>query len=353
MQVIRYLLRRLTYILITLLIVTAVLFAAIMLTPPETRAWLYMPSNLPSRITEEQIQKLLENRIETYHLVDPFPVQYYYWLSNLVKGNWGYSPTLHENVLTALVRRTPATAELTLFAMLAFFPLGLVSGVLSGKGQNKPGDFVFRLTTFIATSLPSFIFSLLLMSLFYVTLYWFAPGRTSPAIGIVINSDGFRQFTGLLTIDGLLNRRPEVTLDAIRHLTMPVITLVVAHWATLGRITRVSMIEELHQDYITAARARGVYERRITWQHALRNAILPALASSMISTATLITGVYIVEIIFNIPGISIIAVRSMEYTPDAPAALGFAIYSVIIILIIMQMLDLLQSILDPRIRERE
>jgi len=351
--VFRYLLKRLVYILVTFLIVTAVLYAAVMLTPVETRASLYMPPNLPARITQQQIQKLLENRIETYHLNDPFPIQYYYWFTSLAKGTWGYSPTLHEDVLSALIRRTPITAELTFFAMLAFLPLGLVSGVLAGSRQNKPDDLGFRLSAFIATSLPPFILALLLMAFFYVGLYWFAPGRTSAAVGVFINSDQFRQFTGFLTIDGLLNRRPDVTIDALRHLAMPVFTLAITHWATLGRITRATMIEELQQDYIVAARARGVPEKRITWKHALRNAIVPALASSLLSAASLITGVYVVEIIFNIQGISIIAVRSMEYTPDAPAALGFAIYSVIAVLVIMSMLDILQSILDPRIRERD
>lgn len=341
------------YILVTLLIVTAVLYAAVMLTPVETRASLYMPPNLPARITPQQVQKLLENRIETYHLNDPFPIQYFYWLSSLVKGTWGYSPTLHEDVLSALIRRTPITAELTFFSILAFLPLGLVSGVLAGSRQNKPDDLGFRLSAFVATSLPPFILALLLMAFFYVGLYWFSPGRTSAAIGVFINSDQFRQFTGFLTIDGLLNRRPDVTIDALRHLAMPVFTLAIAHWATLGRITRATMIEELQQDYIVAARARGVPEKRITWKHALRNAIVPALASSLLSAASLITGVYVVEIIFNIQGISIVAVRSMEYTPDAPAALGFAIYSVIAVLLIMSMLDILQSILDPRIRERD
>ncbi len=351
--VFRYFFRRLMYILVTLLIVTAVLYAAVMLTPVETRASLYMPPNLPARITPQQVQKLLENRIETYHLNDPFPIQYFYWLSSLVKGTWGYSPTLHEDVLSALIRRTPITAELTFFSILAFLPLGLVSGVLAGSRQNKPDDLGFRLSAFVATSLPPFILALLLMAFFYVGLYWFSPGRTSAAIGVFINSDQFRQFTGFLTIDGLLNRRPDVTIDALRHLAMPVFTLAIAHWATLGRITRATMIEELQQDYIVAARARGVPEKRITWKHALRNAIVPALASSLLSAASLITGVYVVEIIFNIQGISIVAVRSMEYTPDAPAALGFAIYSVIAVLLIMSMLDILQSILDPRIRERD
>jgi peptide/nickel transport system permease protein len=111
------------------------------------------------------------------------------------------------------------------------------------------------------------------------------------------------------------------------------------------------MIEELKKEYVIAAKARGIPKKRIVWRHTLRNAIAPALTSSLLSAASLLTGVYVVEIIFNFHGISEIAVRSMEFTPDAPAALGFAIYSVFAVLIMMGVLDLIQAILDPRIQE--
>ena len=347
----RYLFNRAISIPITLFIITAVLYATVMLTPAEQRATLYLPKNLPSRMTEAQYQKLIDQIIKRYHLNDPYPVQYFYWITNLVQGNLGYSPTLRDDVLSAIVQRTPVTAELTLYSILVFIPLGLISGVVAGFRQNQPSDQRFRLTAFIATSVPPFILALFLLAIFYVDLYWFAPERTSLAMSFIIKSDQFRQYTGLLTIDGLLNGRPDISLDAIRHLVLPVFTLAIAHWATLGRVTRAVIIEELQKDYVVAARARGIPERRIVWRHTLPNAIAPALTSSILSTASLLTGVYVVEIIFNFHGISQIAVRSMEFTPDAPAALGFAIYSVIVVLILMFILDLIQFTLDPRGRE--
>ena len=347
----RHLINRILSIPITLFIITAALYAVVMLTPAETRATLYMPRNMSPRMTEEQYQKLLDLMIERYHLNDPYPVQYFYWVGNLVQGNWGYSETLQEDVLTAILRRTPATAELTLYSILVFIPLGLISGVIAGSRQNQLADHPFRLTAFIATSLPPFILGLVLMAIFYVDLHWFAPGRSSSAVSVVVNAEQFRQFTGLLTVDGLLNRRPDVSLDALRHLVMPVFTLAIAHWATLGRVTRATMIEELKKEYVVAAKARGIPEHKVVWRHALRNAIAPALTSSLLSAASLLTGVFVVEIIFNFHGVSVVAVRSMAFIPDAPAALGFAIYSVIVVLIMMGILDLIQSGLDPRIRE--
>jgi peptide/nickel transport system permease protein len=259
---------------------------------------------------------------------------------------------MQEDVLTAIIRRAPTTAELTLYSIFAFLPLGLVSGVITSSRRNKMVDQQFRLAAFIATSLPPFILALVLIAFFYVKLYWFAPGRTSSMFSYVITSEEFRQFTGLLTIDGLLNGRPDISLDALRHLVMPVFTLAISHWATLARITRVIMIEESQKEYVVAAKARGIPAGRIIWRHTLRNAIAPALTSSLLSAASLLTGVFVVEIIFNIHGISVIAVRSMYTIPDAPAALGFAIYSVLVVLIMMMVLDLVQAGVDPRIRAK-
>lgn len=347
----QHLLRRIGSQIVTFLIITAILYAAVMVTPAETRATLYMPRNT-GRMTEAAYQAMLEKMIERYHLNDPFPVQYYYWITNLVQGNWGYSPTLQTDVLSALVQRAPATTEILLYSYLLYFPLGIISGVIAAKRKDKAGDHVFRFTAYAATAVPPFILAMIMMAIFYIDLYWFAPERASSAINFFINSDQFKFYTGLLTIDGLLNRRPDITLDALRHLVMPVVTLSLANWAILGSLTRTTMVEELPKEYVVAARARGLSERRIFWGHMLRNVISPAFSSSLVSAATLITGVMVVEIIFNYPGISYIAMRSVEGIPDAPAALGFTLYCVILILILMTILDIFQYGFDPRIREK-
>ncbi len=345
-----YLFRRFLSLLVTLFVITAFLYATVMLTPAETRATLYIPKKLSPRMTEQMYQKMVDNIIERNHLNDPFPVQYFYWLTNLFQGNWGYSPTMQEDVFTAILRRIPATAELTFYSILAFIPLGIISGVLAGSKKNKLTDYGFRLTAFIATSLPPFILAMVLMAIFYVQLYWFAPMRTSSSIGLLISSEEFRNYTGFLTFDGLLNGRLDVTVDAFRHLVMPVFTLAIAHWATLGRVTRATMIEELHQDYVIAARARGINEKRVVWRHTLRNVVSPALTSSILSATSLLTGIFIVEIIFNFHGISYVAVSSMAQIPDAPSAMGFALYSVIVVWVLMSVLDVVHLVLDPRAR---
>ncbi len=336
---------------VTLILITAALYATVMLTPPETLASLYMPEKVSPRMTEEMYQEMLDNIIEKYHLADPFPVQYYYWAGNLLKGDWGYSPNLQENVFTGLLRRAPATLELTFYAILIYFPLGLLSGVLAGTRKKGIADRLFRTTAFIATSLTPMILAIIMIVIFYITLRWFAPGRLGTAFAPVIEAENYISYTGFLTIDGLLNKNPGLTLDALRHLAMPALTLAFAQWAILGRITRAAVIEENEKEYIIAGRARGLSERTLSWRYALGNAAAPVLTHTMLSAASLMTNVFVVEIIFNYPGLSTVGVKSLAFIPDAPSAVGFAIYSTLLVLVITTLLDILKAVIDPRLRE--
>ncbi len=252
---------------------------------------------------------------------------------------------------SALIIRTPATIELTLYSLIFFIPLGLICGVIAGWNKGRKSDNNFRLAAFIATSMPTFILAFILMAIFYANLRWFPPERLSTQFSMTVRSSAFHTYTGLYTIDSLLNGRIDIFLDSLRHLVLPVITLSLVHWATLGRVTRATIIEEKEKEYVLAARARGATERQLAWRHAFRNAFAPSITSSLLSATMIVTGVFVVEIIFNIHGVSELAVSSMNTIPDAPAALGFALYSVFIVLIIMLILDFLQVIVDPRIRE--
>ncbi len=352
MAFLKFLLRRLAAIPITLLVITAALYGIVMLSAPEERASLYFPPRLPSYISPERMAVIVNQIIAEHHLDDPYWRQYGRWVLELLRGDWGYSPTYNSEVLPLLRRRALVTAELTLYTLAFIVPLGLVSGVISGWRELRFSDHIFRALAFIATALPPFILGIILLSIFYVGLYWFLPGRTSFQNLFLPNSD-FVSYTGFITLDGLLNGRLDVTLDAFRHLALPVVTLGLLHWATLGRITRAAMIEEKQEDYVIAARARGLTERLVIWRHAFRNAMLPAFTSSVLSAASLITGAFVVEIIFNIKGLSEIVTRGMEDVPDAGLALGFAVFSVLIVIPIMILFDVLKALVDPRISEEE
>ena len=347
----QFVLRRFLAVPVSLIIITMVLYGGVMLSPPEARAALYFPPRTSPYLTEEQLQNLQDQIIEKYHLRDPFPVQYYYWVKTLFDGTWGYSPSMNEFVLPALLRRTPVTLELGLYSLLFLIPLGLVSGVIAGWKRWGVFDKVFRSLAFLGTSTPSFILALVLLSIFYINLQWFAPERLSLKTSLDISKEGFIAITGMLTVDSLLNGRLDVFADTWKHLAMPVFTLSLYHWATLGRIARASMIDERSKEYVLAARARGVSERRVVWYHVFRNMLTPSLTSIALSGASIITGVFVVEIIYTFNGVSSVILSAMADVPDAPAALGFAVYSVILVLLLMFILDVLQAAFDPRVRE--
>ena len=345
----KFVFKRLAAIPVTLFIITLVLYGVVMMMPQQARIDLYMPNS--RSVLPGWQDRVREKIVERHHLDDSFPAQYYFWVRSLFEGDWGYSPSLDKNVLPELIRRTPITFELIFYALLFQIPLGLIAGVWSARKKDRPVDFITRLTAFIATSLPEFILALILLSIFYVALRWFPPERLSMNYHLFTQTEGFKIYTGFFTIDGLLNKRVDISLDAFRHLILPIFTLGFSHWAILARITRIQVLEELKKEYITAAYARGLGEKKVIWRHAFRNALGPVLTSSAISAATLVTSVYIVEKIFNLKGVSDLVTKYGPMVPDAAAVLGFAVYSTLIVLALMLLLDILQAIFLPQIKE--
>lgn len=334
---------------LTLLIITAALYGIVMLAPAEERAQLYLPPRMPA-LSPEEFQTVMDRLVAEHGLDDPYPVQYARWLGNLLRGDWGWSPTYKDDVLPLLKRRLPVTAELTFYAIVVMVPVALISGVLSGWRAYGRFDRGYRLAAFVATSIPTFILGLFLLSIFYVGLGWFPPGRTG-IYELSLSTSDFRTITGFLTFDGLLNGRPDVVGDAFRRLVLPVFSLSLLYWATISRVTRVAMIEEQTRDYLVTARAKGLRERRLEWRHAFPNAVGPALTAMILSAAGLVTGVYIVESVFDFNGLSEVVTRGFFVAPDAPLVMGFAVFSVLLVLPIILLFDLLRSVLDPRLRE--
>jgi peptide/nickel transport system permease protein len=344
----QFIVRRLLYALLSMIVITMVLYAGFMLTPPEARARLYLP---PGKGADRASEQYIQNIIDSNHLDDSYITQYAYWVKSLLTSTWGFSPTLHDEVLPSLLRRTPATLELAFCSLLLLIPMGLASGLFSGWRPGSRFDIVFRSFAFLGTSMPSFILSMILISIFYIKLGWFPPGRLDVATELDMARSGFVEYTGAMIIDSLLNQRFDILAITLRHLAMPVFTLSIYHWATLGRVTRSTILNERGKEYITAARARGVREKKLIWRHALRAILAPSLTTMVLSAASIATGVFVVEIIYNLTGVSQVIVIAMSSSPDAPAALGFAVYSVIMVLGLMLTLDIVQALADPRVRD--
>jgi peptide/nickel transport system permease protein len=344
----KYIVRRLLLLPIIMFLVTLVLFFLILQIPVEQRAQVYVPSVNP-HLTQEQYDELVQETIERYGLNKPFPVQYSNWIRNLVRGEWGFSPVWREPVLEGLRRRAPATLELTLFALIPAIILSVVLGSKAAQRLHRLPDHMVRVASFVGWAFPPFILALVLMNVFYAWLGWFPPERMSIWASPIVNGDGFHAYTGMLTMDALINGNLDVFWDAVRHLVLPAASLAVIVWALLARVMRSSLMEVLRQDYITTARAKGVHERHVIGHHARRNAILPVISTGGAVTSLIISWVVIVEMIFNYNGVGRWAMRAI-LGADIPVAVGFAIFTCGIVVLASLIADLLYALVDPRVR---
>lgn len=347
----KYMLGRFLFSLVTLCLLTLVLYGAICLAPIDVRVSLYMPSNTPLHILmdNQAYARLKQLVIVRNHLDDPFIIQYGIWVKNFFTNNWGWSQTLHQDVLPALISRIPATIELTVYSLLLIIPLTLLSGLYAAVNKDKPLDFIIRSASTFASAIPLFIMAFFLITIFYINLKWATLNSTNLSTQTI--NGNFHFITGLVTIDGLLNGRMDVTLNAFQRLALPVLTITASQWALLTRITRSSTIEEIQKEYVIAVKSRGASIRMILWRHVFKNTLSVFLANTALSAASIVTGVFIVERIFLWPGVSDLLFRSGTFVPDAPLVLGFTIYTVVVVLVIMFMLDIVQALTNPLVSQ--
>ncbi len=345
---IKYILRRLLILPVIMFLVTAMLFVLILQVPVEQRVMVYIPS-VSSHLTEEQFEELMQEIIKRRGLDRPFPVQYASWLQGLAVGDWGYSPSWRQPVLEGIRQRAPATIELALFAMIPSIFLAIILGGVAARRNHRLPDHLVRTASFVAWAFPPFILALMLMNVLYAWLGWFPPERMSVWASAIVNSDQFHTYTGLLTVDALLNGRPQIFWDAVRHLVLPASVLALTLWALLTRIMRSSLLDVLRQDYITTARAKGVSERQVVGRHARPNALLPVISAGGAMVSVLITGIVVVEVIFNFNGVGRWAVRAILQS-DVPVAVGFALFSSTIAVLASLIADILYAVVDPRVR---
>ena len=343
-----YVLRRLAALPLIVFLVTIILFSLMWQLPIELRARIYVPTTNRFLLPEEEAA-LVERSIRIYGLDRPWPVQYVSWLRNLVVGEWGYSAVWQQPVLDGLLQRAPATAELVLVSMVPCIAMAVALGGRAARYRERVPDHLIRAATFLGWAFPSFVLGLILMNVFYAWLGWFPPGRLSLASGVIIHSDQFQSYTGLHTVDALLNLDLRVFWDAIRHLVLPAFCLALAEWALLTRIMRSSMLSVLRQDYVTTARSKGAPERQVFDRHVRRNALLPVISTGGVAVGMLMSGVVVIESVFNINGIGSGAADAMA-SVDIPVAVGFAVFTCAVTIVASLVADLLYAFADPRVR---
>lgn len=343
MGLVTYVARRLMLLVPVLLGVTILIFAITMAFPPVIRALLYIRN--PQALTPKNI----ENIIRQYRLNDPFYIQYFTWLAQVLQGNLGWSKTASKPVTSAIIAKFPATFEIIVFAAPVIIILGLYLGVQSAVHRDKIFDHITRSSAIIGWSLPSFWLGLILIAVFYSYLGWLPPGRLSSDVQNLVDSPQFTKYTGLYILDGILNGQLQVSWEAFKHVILPATVIIVIDIALIIRVARSSMLETLNKGYVITAKAKGLSQKEVINKHARRNALIPVVTLAGLLVGSLITGVTITETVFGFGGLGSWAAVSAQQL-DVPSVLGFAMFTAIVFVITNLIVDVLYAFIDPRIR---
>lgn len=277
----------------------------------------------------------------------PLWQQFLIYIRQVLTGDFGTSVLTTNPVLSDIARVFPATLELATFGTIVGTVLGVPLGVLAAVRRGTLIDQFVRLIGLAGYSIPIFWLALLGLLLFYAKLGWVAfPGRID-----IVHEYTFTSVTGLFLLDAVIQREWEIARDVFRHIVLPGGLLGYFSLAYISRMTRSFMLNELAQEYVIAARAKGLSERRIIWGHALRNAAVPLVTVIALSYAGLLEGSVLTETVFSWPGLGSYITNSLQ-NADMNAVLGgtLVIGSVFIALNLFS--DLLYRILDPRTRAR-
>jgi peptide/nickel transport system permease protein len=320
-----YTLRRLAYLVPTLLGITIVTFLIINLAPGDPVA-VIQGGQIQARISPEAYQQMLK----LYGLDKPIHVRYLTWLRRLATFDFGDSFRTYQPVTKMILERLPATLALNVaalfIALLAAIPLGLISAVKQNSMFDKVGGAVL----YMLYSLPDFWVALLLIMLFGVTL------RILPIYGMEAIDSQNLGFFGYW-------------FDRARHMVLPTICLTYGSLAFLARFVRGSTLEVIRQDYVRTARAKGLDEDRVVYNHVFRNTLIPILTLLGLLLPTLISGSIILEAIFSWPGIGALFYESV-LARDYPTVMGLSFVTSVMVLLSTLIADLLYAWADPRVK---
>ncbi|TDC59103.1 ABC transporter permease [Micromonospora sp. KC207] len=274
----------------------------------------------------------------------PLPQQYLIYLGNLLRGDLGISQQSHRPVSTDLGEYVPATVELALFAIVLSLVVGVAFGVLAAVTRDRWPDQVLRVVSLAGVSMPTFWIALVAFYLLFFQLGWLPgggrldPGQAAPG-----------HITGFYTIDALLQGQWAQLSSALRHLVLPGLVLATYTVGMLLRFTRASVLEILGNDYVRAARAKGLPERIVIVRHVLRPALVAIVTVAGVAFGSLLSGTVLVESIFSWPGIGQYAYHSATNL-DLPAIMGVSLVVAVIYIGMNLAVDLLYGVIDPRIR---
>ncbi len=292
-------------------------------------------------------QQVLERLRREMHLDEPLYLQFYYYLLSALSGDFGTSVLTTNPVMDDIKRVFPATMELATVGTIIGAVFGVPFGVLAAVRRNSIIDQIVRVIGLVGYSVPVFWLAMVSLVIFYAKLNWVAyPGRIDIAYEYT-----FTPITGFFLLDSALQGQWDVFWDVFRHIILPASLLGYFSLAYISRMTRSFMLNELGQEYIVAARAKGLSETRVIWGHALRSAAVPLITVIALSYAGLLEGSVLTEIVFSWPGIGFYITSSLR-NADMNAVLGGTIVVGTVFIGINLISDLLYRTLDPRTRRK-
>lgn len=333
---IRYLLRRLGISAITLAGLLVAVFAITRVLPGDSAA-----ARLGPEATAADIARLRHQ----YGLDKPLVVQFIDYLGNVLHGDLGRSVATGQSVTAELLQRLPATVELSLLALLIGAVVGFALGLVGAIWRGSWADACVRVYAVLGSSVALFWLGLVLVYVLFFQLHVFP----APVGRLPIAASPPPRVTGLYVVDGLLTGHPDIAWTALQQMMLPALTMGIGVAAPILKMVRSSMIQTLSSDYVRAARALGVPRSRVLFVDALRNALLPVLTVVGIVVGYLFGGNVIVEFLFSWPGMGRYAYDGLQ-SNDLEVLQGFVIVVGVSYLVMNTAIDLLYSVIDPRIR---
>jgi len=310
----KYLLRRLALVVPTLFFVSVLIFGLQQLLPGDPAIALAGEDRDPNVVAYLRAK---------FHLDEPLPVRYWYWLSGVLHGDLGDSVRIQKPVMELILEKLPVTIQLATMAMLIALAIGITAGVISAVKKGTAWDYAANIFALWGLSTPNFWLGILLILLFAVQLGWLpASGYVSPFEDLKAN---------------------------LAAMIMPAFVLGNAIAAVLMRHTRSAMLQVLSSDYVRTARAKGLDERVVVLKHALQNALIPIITLGALEFGTLLSGAVLTEQVFSIPGFGKLIVDAV-FNRDYLVVQGVVLFTATVYITLNLLADLAYFLVNPRMR---
>ena len=310
---VRFFLTRIASAIPTLFLVSAAVFGLMRMIPGDPAALMLGDLAQPGQLEALRHEMGLDR---------PIVLQYFYWLGDVLTGDFGQSISTRQPVLPLMLERFSVSATIVVVAVFFATLIAVPAGMFAAWRQNRAGDIAVIATSTLLLSIPSFWLGLMLLLIFGLQLGWL------PVVGYVPFS---RDFSG-----------------ALLFIILPVVTLVLVESGSITRMARASTIEVARLEYITHARAKGLSEATVMWRHAFKNAFAPTMTLIGLVLGSLLANIAVIEMVFTIPGLGRLMVDGI-YARDYPVVQGCMLFTAFLYVLVNLAVDLLYPLLDPRV----